>query len=173
MNEFTQSFEQLTKNGNLVDDLICLLEISEENLLNALTLAQIGISLGIAKQLTQPIGRNIAIKYLSAEIERAEAINEKIDTGERLINKILPNYKRPLVQFVSINSKIKNSIASAITGFSAYCISKLIQKQLNKSTDLNQLLNTLIEDTWKLIPMLSAKDIDSLGVSHVFQLQKN
>lgn len=173
MNEFTQSFELLTRNKNLVHDLVGLLEISEENILSAFTLAQVGISLGIAKQLTQPIGRNIAIKYLSEDLGNPESVDEKINTGERLINKILPNYKRPLVQFVSTNSKIKNSISSAITGFSAYYLATLIQKQLTKSNDLNQLSNILIEDTWKLIPLLSAKDIESLGVGQLFQIHRN
>ena len=173
MNEFTQSFELLTRNKNLVHDLVSLLEIPEENILNAFTLSQVGISLGIAKQLTQPIGRSIAIKYLIEDLGNSKSIDEKINVGERLINKILPSYKSPLIQFVSTSSKIKKSIASTITGFSAYCISTLIQKQLIKSTDLNQLLTILIEDTWKLVPMLSAKDIDFLGVSQVFQLQRN
>ncbi len=174
MNQIFQNFEVLAKTEDQIFEVCQHIGESFEKTEQALTIAQVCLSLGLAKQLTQTIGRKLVVSKMKAEdFECFQTIVVSSKRGERLMGGLLPSYKNTVMNLMISYAKIRKTSASFVIDYGIYFLVKAIHTNLTQTKDIDDTYRQLVENTWQLAPQMSARDIDTLGVSQLFAVAKN
>ncbi len=172
MNVLFEAFELFAKEKHNIEELSSQLLEQEDKLNDAILFAQIGISLGFAKQLQNNIGSKLFLNFLETTFYETKNFDDNNLIGDKVFGKVLPSFKSTLVGFISKYSKVSKSSAAIISSYCAFYLMVVIKQKLMHNPDVNEIKNLLVENIWEMAPVLSAKDIETLGVSQLFQYQR-
>ncbi len=172
--------QQIVENSKVTflskDFATCLAEMTDLPFFKIEQIGDLALScllLGISKQVTHAIGRQLTVnKVLNAgtanereDYSTAGTIHEMALEGDKLLGAILPGQKSSLVGIIISHTKIRAATASLLVSIMTYILIQQIRKEAQSRRWDRQELSVFLYKSamYSNIASLTGKDIQALG----------